>query len=347
MARLRSWNAYESELTSGIDASATSFDVLSAAVLSVNTWLVIDPDDALIREYVKVVGISGDTLTVEQRGGAGSADGAQPHAGAAKVRAVPVHQWLDEIWDDIEANTLDLGNHEAASDPHPGYITEIEGDGRYLLLAGGQMAGDIDMGTNKVTNMSDPTADKDAATKVYVDAVDAVADAALAAAQAAQSTADSAQSTADSAQSDIDGHDGQTTGHPPATTGANGLMSSADKAALDAAVDEETTQVSASSTGGDIIINLKRVGKVVVADVFMDAPTTFPSGQQAFSSLIPASYRPWTTVEGQAAIVNSVTTQERSCAMNFSSNGTVTKRAITGGTASGDEVRGLFTWVTA
>ena len=38
-----------------------------------------------------------------------------------------------------------------------------------LLLSGGTMSGPIDMGNNKITNLSDPTADSDAVNKKYVD----------------------------------------------------------------------------------------------------------------------------------------------------------------------------------
>ena len=39
----------------------------------------------------------------------------------------------------------------------------------YLQLAGGTMTGEIDMGSDKIINVTDPTADQDAATKKYVD----------------------------------------------------------------------------------------------------------------------------------------------------------------------------------
>jgi hypothetical protein len=42
-------------------------------------------------------------------------------------------------------------------------------DGRYLELAGGTMTGEINMGSDKITNLLDPTNAQDAATKAYVD----------------------------------------------------------------------------------------------------------------------------------------------------------------------------------
>jgi hypothetical protein len=43
-----------------------------------------------------------------------------------------------------------------------------------LALAGGTMSGAIAMGTNKITGVGDPTANQDAATKIYVDTADAL-----------------------------------------------------------------------------------------------------------------------------------------------------------------------------
>ena len=49
-------------------------------------------------------------------------------------------------------------------------LTELQAiDSTYLKLAGGTMSGAIDMGTNQINNVVDPTLDQDAATKKYVD----------------------------------------------------------------------------------------------------------------------------------------------------------------------------------
>ena len=49
------------------------------------------------------------------------------------------------------------------------YLTPSGADGKYLMLAGGTMTGQIAMGNHKVSGVAAPTADSDAATKKYVD----------------------------------------------------------------------------------------------------------------------------------------------------------------------------------
>jgi len=178
MTRLRSWNAYESDLSGIIDDSVLTFSIASTAALSNNTWLCIDPDDPLLREYVfaeTVVQGAPGSITVRARGEEGSANPlGSGHDGGAKVRAIPVHQWLDEIFTDIEGNATDLTDHEADVNPHPVYLTEAEGDGLYVNEAGDTMTG-------LLTLSGAPTLDLHAATKLYVDDGDT---ATLAAAQA-------------------------------------------------------------------------------------------------------------------------------------------------------------------
>jgi hypothetical protein len=62
--------------------------------------------------------------------------------------------------------------------------------GTYLNRTTGQLLGNLDANTHKVTNLGTPTADTDAATKVYVDAVAGSATAAAASAAAAATTYD-------------------------------------------------------------------------------------------------------------------------------------------------------------
>lgn len=146
---------------------------------------------------------------------------------------------------------------------------------------------------------------------------------------------------------EVTGHVGSTSGHPGAVSGgASGFMTGTDKAELDAAVAESSTTVSQDTAQGDIVINLRKYGKVVQADLILTAPaSSLPSGQQTFTSLIPAGYRPALNVEGVAGLVDGTTTQEQSCSFYFSTAGSVIKRGIAG-SLSTDEVRGAFVWLT-
>ena len=70
-----------------------------------------------------------------------------------------------------------ISAHEAdAGDPHAaaGYLKQSETDALYLALTGGLMTGEIDMGSDKIVNVLDPTSNQDAATKKYVDDRDAL-----------------------------------------------------------------------------------------------------------------------------------------------------------------------------
>jgi hypothetical protein len=76
---------------------------------------------------------------------------------------------------DSAPGTLDTLNELAAAlGDDPNFATTITNSiATKLPLAGGTMSGAIAMGTNKITGLGDPTANQDAATKVYVDTQDA------------------------------------------------------------------------------------------------------------------------------------------------------------------------------
>lgn len=134
----------------------------SALGLTAPGWLVIDPDDPLLREYIDFTNINVATLEGVTRGGEGSAAGGQAHASGARVRAVAVHQWLDAIWDDVEDLEQEDIDHVAASDPHPVYLTAAEGDALYVRLSGSTMSGLLVLS-------GDPSLALHAAPKQYVD----------------------------------------------------------------------------------------------------------------------------------------------------------------------------------
>lgn len=175
-SRTHSWNAFETELTSGVDDIATTIAVTSSLGLVAPCYLVIDPEDPGKREYIKVTGINGSVLTIT-RGEEGSAAGAGlgiNHTAGAKVRAVAVHQWLDDIFDDIEALENAVPNHEASGDPHPNYLLESVALTTYLRLdSGNTPQADIGWGGFKITGLGDgAAASQDAATMNQLEAGD-------------------------------------------------------------------------------------------------------------------------------------------------------------------------------
>lgn len=154
--RTHSLNAYEVGLTSGISDVDISFPVESVVGLLAPGYLVVDPDDPLKREYFKFESINGSNLEMPStafRGLTGSANGAQAHLAGARVRAVAVGQWLDDIFSDIE----DLEAADAAFLPIDGSVA---------------MTGPLNMGGNKVTVLGEGTLADDVVTKGYVDAAD-------------------------------------------------------------------------------------------------------------------------------------------------------------------------------
>ena len=77
---------------------------------------------------------------------------------------------------DAAPGTLDTLNELAAAlGDDPSFATTVTNSiATKLPLAGGTMSGAIAMGTSKITGLGDPTANQDAATKIYVDTADAL-----------------------------------------------------------------------------------------------------------------------------------------------------------------------------
>jgi hypothetical protein len=129
-SRTRSRNAFETQLDGALNNSATSFDVVSSTGLVHPTYICIDPDDPVLREYIRIDSISGTTWSSVTRGIAGSAGGgASAHLTGAACRAVPVHQWIDDIYDDIEALETADAAHFGGTDTadHPEATTSVRG----------------------------------------------------------------------------------------------------------------------------------------------------------------------------------------------------------------------------
>ncbi len=104
-------NGYESTITTALtaDASGTTISVDAAPTDSTNTaisgavvmYLVLDPDSASQREYVKVTNISGTTLTVQRNIDTGGG-GLRTHSAGAKIRQTAQAQHFDDIHDRVD-----------------------------------------------------------------------------------------------------------------------------------------------------------------------------------------------------------------------------------------------------
>ena len=102
-------NAFETTLTAGINSSTGTIPLASVTGLTSPGYLVIDHDNPAKREYIEYTGISTLDLTGCTRGLAGSAGGVgQAHDSGATVRAVMVHQVVDQLWTDIESIETDV-----------------------------------------------------------------------------------------------------------------------------------------------------------------------------------------------------------------------------------------------
>lgn len=128
-SRVRSRNAYETQLDGTISAGDTSFNVDSASGLTAPLYLVIDPEDPVLREYILVGSVGATSMSSVTRGVDGSASGAQGHSDGAVVRAVAVHQWLDLLFTDIEALETSTAAHYGGTltSDHPEVTTSVRG----------------------------------------------------------------------------------------------------------------------------------------------------------------------------------------------------------------------------
>ena len=178
--RAQAQNAFESNLTNSISGADTTFDLDSTTGLttSVPGYLVLEDESLTLREYIKFTSITGTTLNGVSRGLDGSVGGAQAHGGGAVVRSVMMSQFIDDIFSDVEdleladgVNAVNLTTHEGITNPHgpAGFLSQSQADLLYLALTGGTMTGPLSLGTNKITDVVDPSADQDVVTKKFAD----------------------------------------------------------------------------------------------------------------------------------------------------------------------------------
>jgi hypothetical protein len=357
-SRTYTWNGFETTLTAQLSAGATSAQLVTTAGLAAPCYLLIEADVPGNREWVRVNTIvDGTNISNIVRNQSGSV-GDITHPASSVVRGVFTKQQLDAIFTDIEAveasaatNTSTITDHTTDADQHPEYV-QADGTRDFTGAVGGVSG----------------SAATDFLTKAQIDAADTANASAITSEEAARISADDAHalstnhptasvsvqgmmSAADKVIVDgVSGHVDNTTGHPAAVSGgASGFLTGADKASLDALADEATTQVGSDAGFGDIIMNLKRVGKVVVADFIIDSPATgIPIGGGTWSTLIPSGYRPWTTVQGYAGVVRGGPTgTTQNFGIHVQTDGDVLRTSHAGTTQVSDVVYGLLTWMTS
>jgi hypothetical protein len=265
-SRKYTWNAFETTLDGALSAGATSIALTSATNLRSPGYLVLEPDDAAKREYISFTGISTNTLTGVTRGLAGGQSGTA-HDSGKKVRAVIFHQFIDDIFTDIEAlETADAG-HIGGTDTadHP----EATGSVRGFMSAADKAKLDAISGTN--------TGDEDAASIRALGFFDITNDGAGSGLDA--DTLDGNQGAFYTPLTSFQGHDGGTdvADHPEATGSVRGFMSAADKAKLDL-IEAQAKDDQVHTAGSGITITGEPDPTISHADTSSLASTTNPAG---------------------------------------------------------------------
>tara|TARA_B100002019_G_scaffold227680_1_gene200900 strand:- start:2262 stop:3227 length:966 start_codon:yes stop_codon:yes gene_type:complete len=150
-----------------------------------------------------------------------------------------------------------------------------EREERSLLSTGGTLSGDLNMDDNKVINLGTPTANTDAATKVYVDDIrnanDASLAASVAAAQTAQTGAETAETNAETAETNAG------TSETNAATSATNAANSATAAAASATSAAASAGAAANFAADPVFIGITRNvsgGRTVLRVDYSEATNT-------------------------------------------------------------------------
>lgn len=119
-SRKYTWNAFETTLNGSTTSGATTITLASVTGLRAPGYIVLEPDDAAKREYISFTGISSNDLTGVTRGLDGGQAGTA-HDSGSTVRSVMMHQFIDDLFTDIEAleavDTGHVGGNDAADHP--------------------------------------------------------------------------------------------------------------------------------------------------------------------------------------------------------------------------------------
>jgi hypothetical protein len=192
--RIYTWNAYESSLNGAINTTAVDLTLNSVTNLRGPGLLVIDPDIPAKREFIRFETINASVIESCTRNIDGG--GLSAHDDGAVVRAVPMHQFYDDLFSDIEDIESAAAAHTGAANPHSGSA----GTAALAATDANVAANTAGIATN-VTNIG--------------------------------TNASGISSNTALISSSITTHENDTAGHPAATGADPGFMVAADKTKLD------------------------------------------------------------------------------------------------------------------
>lgn len=126
--------AWQSTLSSALAPGATTINVTdTTGSPTVPFYAVIEPGNDAKRETVLVdAGKTSTTFTLtsaSSRGKDGSSD--VQHDPNVTIAVVPSAVHITDLHDRVDAQAAALTAHEGAADPHPGFLTETEGNAAY------------------------------------------------------------------------------------------------------------------------------------------------------------------------------------------------------------------------
>ena len=197
--------------------------------------------------------------------------------------------------------------------------------GTKLPLAGGTMTGAINMGSHKITNMTDPTASTDAATKNYIDTIFGSTTSAAASASAASTSAASAATSASSAATSASS---SLTNQTAAAASASSASASATASAASAST--ATTQATNAATSANSAATSATAAATSASSAATSASSSLTSANSASLSQTAA----FTSATSAAASATAAATSASSAATSATSSANSATNAATSASSS-------------
>ena len=197
--------------------------------------------------------------------------------------------------------------------------------GTKLPLAGGTMTGAINMGSHKITNMTDPTASTDAATKNYIDTIFGSTTSAAASASAASTSAASAATSASSAATSASS---SLTSQTAAAASASSASASATASAASAST--ATTQATNAATSANSAATSATAAATSASSAATSASSSLTSANSASLSQTAA----FTSATSAAASATAAATSASSAATSATSSANSATNAATSASSS-------------